>query len=109
MTSNIKRYILLFFSSIVLLSVADPLPSVDADAWKPRYLRKIEREEKQRERQKKKDYLTAIKENKQRSLEIQTPEVRKRMKQNVKDANKKATNKRKSNLAKTRHNAKKHR
>ena len=109
MTSNIKRYILLFFSSIVLLSVADPLPSVDADAWKPRYMRKIEREDKKREKQKKKDYIAAIKENKQRSLEIQTPEVRKRMIQNVKDANKKATNKRKSNLARTRHNAKKHR
>ncbi|MBP5708498.1 MAG: hypothetical protein J6W61_01875 [Bacteroidales bacterium] len=48
MTSNIKRYILLFFSSIVLLSVAEPLPSVDADAWKPRYMRKIEREDKKR-------------------------------------------------------------
>ncbi len=106
--SSLRKYAVIFFLSFVIFSYVDA-PAINDEMWKPRYLRKIEREDKKREKQKKKDYIAAIKENKQRSLEIQTPEVRKRMIQNVKDANKKATNKRKSNLARTRHNAKKHR
>jgi hypothetical protein len=40
-----------------------------------------------RKKKQKKDFAKYVRENQKRSLEIQTPEVKERMKQNVKDAN----------------------
>lgn len=76
---------------------------------KPKYLRKAEREAAKLERKKKKDYNKAIKENLKRSMEIQTPEVRKRMKLNRKEANRSARERQKQNKARTKGAARKFR
>ncbi len=92
--------------------VRDPAPSVYLSAEpqvKPGYLRKAEREAAKLERKKKKAYKKAIKENLNRSMEIQTPEVRERMKLNRKEANKAAREKRKQNKARSRAAARKFR
>lgn len=76
---------------------------------KPRYLRKVERDNAKRERDQKKGYKEAVKENQKRSIEIQTPEVQERMKQNKKNANAQAKAKRKTNRSRTKNNARKYR
>lgn len=53
----------------------------------PKYLRKAKRDDDKRDKRQKKEFEKYVKENRERSIEIQTPEVQERMKQNVKDAN----------------------
>jgi tRNA(Ser,Leu) C12 N-acetylase TAN1 len=54
-----------------------------------------------KEKKLKRDSEKYIMENRERSLEIQTPEVRERMKQNAKDANTRYKNKRKTSTSRT--------
>ena len=101
-----------YATSAKLTVLIDPVPSLsfaELPQIKPAYLRKAEREAAKLERKKKKDYRKAIKENLERSMEIQTPEVRERMKLNRKEANRTARVKRKSNKARTKAAARKFR
>jgi hypothetical protein len=68
---------------------------------KPMSVKKAQRLQARKERKLKRDYEKTIKENRKRSLEIQTPEVRERMKQNLKDANSRYKDKRKTNTSRT--------
>jgi len=65
---------------------------------------KQEADEKKRER----DYKQFVKENRQHALDIQTPEVRERMKQNRKEANINYKNKKKMISSKDRKNGRKY-
>ncbi len=101
-----------YATSVKLSVLIDPVPSLsfaELPQIKPAYLRKAEREAAKLERKKKKAYKKAIKENLNRSMEIQTPEVRERMKLNRKEANKAAREKRKQNKARSRAAARKFR
>jgi hypothetical protein len=64
--------------------------------------------EKKKIRQKQ-DYAKYVKENQQKSIKIQTPEVRERMKQNIKDSNSSYNSKHKNTAARTRKAGKKYR
>jgi hypothetical protein len=67
--------------------------------------KKQEADEKKRER----DYKKYVKENRQHALDIQTPEVRERMKQNRKDANLNYKNKKKMIASRSKSAGKKYR
>lgn len=68
---------------------------------KPVSAEKAKKQAEERDKKRKKEGEKYIKENRERSLEIQTPEVRERMKQNVKDANANYKAKKKSNASRT--------
>ena len=68
---------------------------------KPMSVKKAQRLQARKDRKLKRDYEKAIKDNRKRSLEIQTPEVRERMKQNRKDSNSRYKDKRKTNTSRT--------
>jgi len=75
----------------------------------PRAARKARLKQEAKDRQLKKDYEKFVKNNQKRSIEIQSPEVQERMKQNVKDANSKYKAKKKSNKSTTKRAARKYR
>ncbi len=52
---------------------------------KPKSVGKIKREQEKKDKKKQQEWAKSIKQNQQRSYEIQTPEVKARMKQNQKD------------------------
>jgi hypothetical protein len=60
-------------------------------------------------KKKKKDFVKYVKENQKRSIEIQTPEVQERMKQNVKDANTNYKDKKKRNASRSKSAGRKYR
>lgn len=62
-----------------------------------------------KEKKKKREYASYVRENQKRSLEIQTPEVRDRMKQGRKDSDTKYKMKKKSNSARTKKAGRKYR
>ena len=68
---------------------------------KPMSVKKAQRLQAKKEKKLKRDYEKTIKENHKRSLEIQTPEVRERMKQNLKNSNSRYKDKRKTNTSRT--------
>ena len=68
---------------------------------KPMSVKKAQRIQAKKEKKLKRDYEKTIKENRKRSLEIQTPEVRERMKQNLKNSNSRYKDKRKTNTSRT--------
>jgi len=68
---------------------------------RPMSVKKAQRLQARKEKKLKRDYEKAIKENRERSLEIQTPEVRERMKQNLKNSNTRYKDKRKTNTSRT--------
>lgn len=67
----------------------------------PKAAVKAKKKQEAKEKKKKKDYAEYVKGNQKRSIEIQTPEVQERMKQNVKDANSKYKARKKSNANRT--------
>jgi hypothetical protein len=75
----------------------------------PRSVEKSKKNQVEKQSKLKKDYSKYVKENQKRSIEIQSPEVKTRMKQNIKesDANYKA--KHKNSAARTRRTGKKYR
>lgn len=79
-----------------------------AKVKKPVSAKKAQRKQEAKEKQRDKDYADYVKENKKHALEIQTPVVRERMKQNVKDANANYKAKKKSSAAQTKKGAKKY-
>jgi len=74
----------------------------------PRSVSKARRKQESKEKKQKKESRQYIKNNKKRSLDIQTPEVRERMKQNVRDADANYRAKRKASIARTKRGAKKY-
>jgi hypothetical protein len=74
----------------------------------PKSVKKAQEKQARNDRKLKKDYQEYVKENQKRSLEIQTPEVRERMKQNVKNADASYKAKKKQNAARTRNAARKY-
>ncbi len=75
---------------------------------KPMSVKKAQRLQAKKEKKLKRDSEKFIKENRKRSLEIQTPEVQKRMKDNIKDANNRYKDKRKNTTSRTKKAKKKY-
>jgi hypothetical protein len=80
-----------------------------AKVKKPASAEKAQKQAEARDKQRRKESGKYIEENRKRSIEIQTPEVQERMKQNVKDANAKSKAKKKNNTARTRKVGRKYR
>jgi DNA repair exonuclease SbcCD nuclease subunit len=74
----------------------------------PKSAQKAQKEQDAKERRKKKDSKKAVKEFQNHALEIQSPEVRERIKQNKKDANANYKAKKRSSAARTKKGAKKY-
>jgi hypothetical protein len=68
---------------------------------KPMSAKKAQKQANAKDKQRKKESKKYIQENRKRSIEIQTPEVQQRMKQNVKDANARYKTKNKKNASRT--------
>ncbi len=80
-----------------------------AKVKKPMSTEKAQKEADARDQKRRKDSEKYIKENQKRSIEIQTPEVQARMKQNVKDANVRYKAKKKNTTASTKKAGRKYR
>jgi len=76
---------------------------------KPVSAEKAKKQAEAKKQMRKKEGEKYIRENRQRSLEIQTPEVRERMQQNVKDANARYKAKKKNNASRTKQAGRKYR
>lgn len=74
----------------------------------PASIEKAKKEAQEKKSKNDKAYASYVKENQKRSIEIQTPEVKARMKQNIKDANSNYKSKHKSNAARTKKAGKKY-
>ena len=66
---------------------------------KPMNARQAQKQADTKDKQRKKESSRYIEENRKRSIEIQTPEVQERMKQNIKDSNARYKSKKKSNTS----------
>ncbi len=86
-----------------------PQKSRQARIKKPKSVFSAKKQAAIKEKKKKRDYANYVKANQKRSIEIQTPEVQQRMKQNIKDANSNYKNKKKNNSARTRKAGQKYR
>jgi biopolymer transport protein ExbD len=75
----------------------------------PKSAGKSKKEQEVKKKKLKKDFSKYVKENQKRSIEIQTPEVKARMKQNIKDADTNYKVKHKNSAARTRRAARKYR
>ena len=75
----------------------------------PKSVKRAQNKQAAKDRKLKKDYKKFVKENQQRSFEIQTPEVKERMKQNKKNVNASYKAKKKNNSYRTRNAGKKYR
>lgn len=105
---------LIFFGSLSEPSAAElfSLPYLQKKKTrlkKPQSAKKAQKKQEAKDAKLKRDYEKFLKENRKRSLEIQTPEVRERMKQNVRDADANYKAKKKSSVARTKKGAKKYR
>jgi predicted DNA-binding helix-hairpin-helix protein len=76
---------------------------------KPMSAVKAQKQAEAKDKKRRKESDKYIKENQERSLEIQTPEVRERMKQNVKDVNALYKAKKKNNASRTKKAGRKYR
>lgn len=125
---SIRRFLSLFLIMLLAVSVCDaqsfdrpplpkqqksvsrkPLKKKEAKIKGPKSVRKVQKKQAANDKKLKKEYDQFVKNNRKRSMEIQTPEVRERMKQNVKDANNRAREKRKNNASQSRKAARKYR
>lgn len=76
---------------------------------RPKSASRVQKEADKKEKQQEKNYAKFVKENQKRSIEIQTPEVKERMKENVKNANANYKAKKKNNAARSKKAGKKYR
>ena len=74
----------------------------------PRAVEKSKKDQVAKQSKLKKDYGKYVKENQKRSIEIQSPEVKARMKQNIKDADANNKAKHKNSATRTRRAGKKY-
>ena len=76
---------------------------------KPANAKRAQKMQLRKEKKLKRDSEKYMEENRKRSMEIQTPEVRERMKGNVKDANSRYKDKKKTNSSRTKKARRKYR
>lgn len=76
---------------------------------RPVSAQKAQKKAEAKDKQRRKESDRYIEENRKRSVEIQTPEVQERMKQNVKDANAQYKAKKKNNSSRTKKAGRKYR
>lgn len=76
---------------------------------RPKSAKQVQKDAEKKEKQQDKNYAKYVKENQKRSIEIQSPEVKERMKQNVKNANANYKAKKKNNAARSKKAGKKYR
>jgi DNA repair exonuclease SbcCD nuclease subunit len=74
-----------------------------------RSVKKVQKKQSAKEKKLDKDYEKYVKENRERAIEIQTPEVKERMKQNFRDADARYKAKKKKTASSTRKAGKKYR
>lgn len=79
-----------------------------ANDKEPRAVRKAKKKQSAKEKKMKKDYAKSVKRSQKRTIEIQTPEVQARMKQNQKDSQSRDKNKKKKIKASTKKAGKKY-
>ena len=72
-------------------------------------VKRTQKKQAANDRRLKKEYEEFVKENQKRSIEIQTPEVKERMKQNIKNADASYKAKKKHNSSRTKYAGKKYR
>jgi hypothetical protein len=75
----------------------------------PKSVKRTQKKQAANDRKLKKDYEDFVKSNQQRSIEIQTPEVKERMKQNFRNADASYKAKKKHNSGRTKNAGKKYR
>lgn len=80
-----------------------------AKVKKPGSAKKAQKKADAKEKKRDKDYADYVKESRKRAQEIQTPAVRERMKQNIKDSNANYKAKKKSETNRTKRGARKYR
>lgn len=80
-----------------------------AKANKPGNAKNSKKQQEANDAKRRKEGTKYIKENKKRSIQIQTPEVQDRMKQNIKDSDSRYKSKKKNNSTRTRKAGKKYR
>ena len=83
------------------ISISPQSKNKKAKVRKPMSVKRAQKLQAKKGKKLKRDSEKFIKENRERSLEIQAPEVRERMKQNVKDANTRYKNKKKTSTSRT--------
>jgi len=88
--------------------IKGPRRSKTIKVREPRAAEKAKKQAEANERKKRKDYQKYVMDNKKRSIEIQTPVVRDRMKQNFKDADANYKAKKKNITSRSRKSAKKY-
>jgi len=125
---SIKKILVLFLVSSLPLSVCEAVSSEGSVApglpesvpamqqgkkkgkvARPRSAKQVQKEAEKKDKQQDKKYAKFVKENKKRSIEIQSPEVKERMKQNVKNSNANYKAKKKNNAARTKKAGRKYR
>ncbi len=90
------------------LFMKSPVKRKKGKVIKPQSAKKAQKKQDAKDKKLKKDYEKFVRNNQKRSLEIQTPVVRERMKQNKKEANASYKAKKKSATARTKRGAKKY-
>jgi hypothetical protein len=86
-----------------------PMRHKQVKVKEPKSVSKAKKKTEASERKHKKDYAKFVKANQKRSIEIQSPEVQDRMKQNMKDSNNRYKMKKKSVSSKSRKAGQKYR
>jgi len=79
-----------------------PIKSKEVKITGPRSVEKAKKKQEANDKKLRNDYKKFVKRNQKRSIQIQTPEVRKRMKQNIKDANTSYKSKKRNSSVRTR-------
>ena len=111
-------FVILVISGITLLSPVSASPTSYATGdsefpqlfkrGEPKAARKARKKQEAKEKKQDKEYENFVRNNQKRSIEIQTPEVQERMKQNVKDANAKYKARKKTNASRSKKTGRKY-
>jgi hypothetical protein len=86
-----------------------PLKQNAVKAKGPRAAQKVQKKQAAKDKKADNDYKKFVKNNQKRSIQIQTPEVQVRMKQNIQDANSNYKLKKKSSISRTKTGGRKYR
>lgn len=86
-----------------------PLKQKQVKVKGPRAAQRAQKKQSAKDKKLDNDYKKFVRNNQKRSIQIQTPEVQTRMKQNIKDANSNYKSKKKSSASRTKTGSKKYR
>jgi len=78
-----------------------PIKQKEVKVKGPKAAQRAQKKQEAKDKKLKDDYKKFVKNNQKRSIQIQTPEVQERMKQNIKDANASYKSKKKSSASRT--------